>query len=45
MGEEFKVVAVVKFNDGEALVLDRPIKFVYEGRWEDARHLLAERFI
>jgi len=30
MGEEFKVVAVVKFNDGEALVLDRPIKFVYE---------------
>jgi len=30
MGEEFKVVAVVKFNDGEAIVLDRPIKFVYE---------------
>ncbi len=30
MGEEFKVVAVVKFNDGEALVLNRPIEFVYE---------------
>lgn len=30
MGEEFKVVAVVKFNDSEALVLNRPIEFVYE---------------
>lgn len=30
MGEAFKVVAVVKFNDSEALVLNRPIEFVYE---------------
>jgi len=29
MPEDFKVVAVVKFNDGEALVLNRPIDFVY----------------
>lgn len=27
--EDFKVVAVVKFNDDEALVLNRPIDFVY----------------
>lgn len=30
MGEDFRVVAVVKFNDGEALVLNRPIDLVYE---------------
>jgi hypothetical protein len=27
---EIKVVAVVKFNDGEALVLNRPLNFLYE---------------
>jgi hypothetical protein len=27
---DFKVIAVVKFNDGEALVLNRPIRFMYE---------------
>jgi hypothetical protein len=29
MPEDFKVVAVVKFNDDEALVLNRPIQFIY----------------
>jgi hypothetical protein len=28
--EDFKVIAAVEFNDGEALVLNRPIRFVYE---------------
>ncbi len=34
MEEDFKVIAVVKFNDDEALVLNRPIEMIYE---EDGR--------
>ena len=30
MNEELKVIAVVQFNRGEALVLSRPLNFVYE---------------
>lgn len=30
MNEELKVIAVVEFNRGEALVLSRPLNFVYE---------------
>ena len=36
--DDFKVVSVVKFNDGEALVLNRPIRFIYS---ESGRDLIG----
>ncbi|EPZ2459386.1 hypothetical protein ACXLRS_004661 [Citrobacter youngae] len=36
--EELKVVAVVQFNSGEALVLNRPLNFIYE---ESGRDLIG----
>jgi hypothetical protein len=30
MNNDLKIVAVVKFNDGEALILNRPLYFLYE---------------
>ena len=41
MIEDFKVVSVVKFNDGEALVLNRPIEFVYDIDPKDGKSFIG----
>lgn len=39
--EDFKVVAVVKFNDSEALVLNRSIRFLYEIDPKDGKSFIG----
>jgi hypothetical protein len=39
--EDFRVIAVVKFNSGEALVLNRPIEFVYDLDPKDGKSFIG----